>query len=164
MSEFIRGAVTVSTKVSVSADEFWALLRDWPAVLSWVLPAGSTAPTRVTLKDGHHNDVLPCTRVLHSDRPQTYSHEETLIFADPEARRIYYTFNGIPGGIRNYLATTFVDPDGKHAAVVTCSSSFDLPAGNSMTTTEKYLKDAYRQHIAKGIEGAILARRPKSHT
>jgi hypothetical protein len=159
MSDFMHGAVTVSTRVAVSAGEFWAVLRDWPAVASWVLPEGVTPPARVTLKAGHSSDVLPCTRILESTRQRAYSHEETLILADPQARRVYYTFNGVPGGIRNYVATTYVDSAGDDAAVVTCASSFDLPVSKSMTRTEKYLKDAYELHIARGIEGAILARR-----
>lgn len=158
MSGFNHGRVTESTKVAVSADDFWMLLRDWAAVSSWVLPEGVTGPARVRIKDGGDRNALPCTRILESGRTQTYSHEETLIFSDAEARRIYYTFNGVPGGIRNYMATTFVDPDGDHASIVTCASNFDLPATKSMANTEKYLRRAYRLHIARGIEGAILLR------
>ena len=162
MSSFLRGSLTVSTRVQVSADDFWDLLRRWDAVLTWVLPEGVAPADAVMLKDGHRVDVLPCTRVIIRKRSLQYSHEETLIFADPEARRVYYTFNGVPGGIRNYMATTTVDPEGPSAAVITCASSFDLPSNQSMADTEQYLLAAYVDNIARGIEGAILLRKARA--
>jgi len=162
VNEFNRGLVTVSTKVSVSPGEFWAVLRDWAAVLDWVLPSGMVPPSRVFLKEGHHVDVLPCTRVIEASPDQSYSHEETLIVSDPEARRIYYTFNGVPRGMRNYVATTFVDPDGDGGAMVTCSCSFDLPKTASMERMEQSLRETFQVRIAQGIEGAVLARRSGS--
>jgi len=110
------------------------------------------------LKEGHRVDVLPCTRVIEATPDQSYSHEETLILADSEARRIYYSFNGVPGGMRNYVATTFVDPDDQGGALVTCSSSFDLPKAASMERIEGYLRETFEVRIARGIEGAVLAR------
>ena len=159
MSGFDRGLVTVATRVSVSADEFWLVLREWDAVLDWVLPPGMVHPRRVFLKEGHHVDVLLCTRVIESTPDQSYSHEETLILADAEARRLYYTFNGVPGGMRNYVATTFVDAESDDGAVVTCSTSFDLPETASMERVERSRRETFEVRIARGIEGAVLARR-----
>ena len=34
MNEFQRGSASVTAEVDVSADDFWKLLRDWPAVLN----------------------------------------------------------------------------------------------------------------------------------
>jgi hypothetical protein len=159
MPTFHRVSVTVSTAVEVSAEDFWQVLRDWAAVPSWVLPERYVPPSRVFLKPGHSADVLPCTRVIEGRRALGYSHEETLILADPDARRIYYTFNGVPGGIRNYLATTTVDERGPDEALVTCSSTFDLPLEASVPDVERYLHQAYDVRISHGIEGAVLHRR-----
>jgi len=163
MSELDHGLVTVWTRVSVSADEFWSVLRDWAAVLDWVLPDGMAQPSRVVLAEGHHVDVLPCTRVIDATPDQTYRHEETLFLADPEARRLYYTFSGVPGGMRNYVATTFVDPEDDGGAMVTCSASFDLPRTASMERVERSLRETFEVRIARGIEGAVVARRRESN-
>lgn len=61
--------------------------------------------------------------------------------------------------MRNYVATTFVDPEGDDGAVVTCSTSFDLPEAASMERVERYLRETFEVRIARGIEGAVLARR-----
>jgi hypothetical protein len=158
MTNFNRGSVTIATKVAVPASDFWELLRDWGAIPEWRLPEGVSRPLDVYLKEGHSADSLPCTRVIVQSRTQDYSHEETLIYVDADARRLYYTFNGVPGGIRNYFATTFVDADGDENAIVTCSSSFDLPDTESMESVEEYLRVAYVDNIARGIEAAIKQR------
>jgi hypothetical protein len=159
MTTYNRGEVTVSTRVGVSADEFWTVLRDWGSVLDWVLPPESPdPPVAVALKLGHDVDTLPCTRVLEFDPPLGFPYEETLLFSYPEARRIYYTFNGIPGGLCNYMATTYVESDSENAATVTCSSTWDLPSSQPIEELRAYLAAVYEHMIARGIEGTVLAR------
>src|SRR3546814_2743138 len=76
---------------------------------------GENAPaplTDTTLKEGSKVDVLPCQRICHfvldSGFPPTF--EETLIHADPEARRIYYNVEVVAaGGMRNYIEKTYGD-------------------------------------------------------
>ena len=158
MKTFQRGSVTVSGDVTVSADEFWKLLRDWPAAMKWIPRDSASPPIDVTLKPGDDVNRLPCSRVMHFDVSSGFpaSWEETLLFADPQARRIYYTFSGIPDGMRNYIATTIVDDTGRGTAHITCSSSFDLPnTGASMEETNKFLRDVYEHVIIRGIEAAI---------
>lgn len=156
MTKFTRGSVSVSVDVAVSGDDFWAVLRDWPAVRSWVLNDQSPpAPVAVELKEGHAVDSLPCTRVLQFDPPLDYPYEETLLYADQEAKRIHYTFNGIPNGMRNYMATTFIDETGKRSARVTCASNFDLPGDQPLEAMQSYLADVYEHMIIRGIEAAI---------
>src|SRR3546814_1109684 len=129
MANFKRGSAFASGEVDASADDIWAMLRDWPAVMKWCAK-GENAPaplTDTTLKEGSKVDVLPCTRICHfvldSGFPPTF--EETLIHADPEARRIYYNVDGVAaGGMRNYLATTYVDEVGHGRERITCESSF----------------------------------------
>jgi hypothetical protein len=156
--------VTVSREVDVSPDEFWAMLRDWPAVMKWNPREGN--PTSflldVTLKAGDDPSRLPCTRVMHFDPasgfPPTY--EEILLYAYPEARRIYYTFSGVPDGLTNYMATTFVDELALNRARVTCTSTFDLPTKVSLRETVEWLEKVYEVQIIRGIEAAIKRERP----
>src|SRR3546814_14287588 len=91
MANFKRVSAFASGEVDASADDIWAMLRDWPAVMKWCAK-GENAPaplTDTTLKEGSKVEVLPCTRICHfvldSGFPPTF--EETLIHADPEARR-----------------------------------------------------------------------------
>jgi hypothetical protein len=160
MTNYNRGSVVVSTKVAVSADEFWSLLRDWAAVPEWVLPEESPPPpVSVALKTDHDVDTLPCTRVLEFDPPLDFPYEETLLYASSEARRMYYTFSGIPGGLCNYMATTFVDDDGDDCATVSFSSTWDLPVTESLDGMVTYLAAVYEHMITRGIEAAVRSRR-----
>lgn len=158
MSPFNRGSARVTADVDVSASAFWALLRDWPAVMQWNPQAAAIGVVKVTLKAGDDVGVLPCTRVMHLDtsRGLPPTTEEILLFADPEARRLYYTFTGDVGGIANYIATTYVDALDGGRARVTCASTFDLPAARSLSATVKWLEQVYEQQIIRGIEAAIL--------
>lgn len=163
MTKFNRGTVSVTKDVDVSADEFWAMLRDWPAVMKWSPKENSPTPflLDVTLKPGDDPARLPCTRVMHFDPssgfPPTY--EEILLYAYPDARRIYYTFSGVPDGLTHYMATTFVDELGQGRARVTCTSMFDLPESVSLKETVHWLEGVYEQQIIRGIEATIKRER-----
>ena len=84
------------------------------------------------------------------------------LVAFPVARRIYYTFNGIPGGLCNYMATTFVEDAGEDNAVVFFSSTWDLPVDQSLDDMVAYLAAVYEHMIARGIEAAVRSRRDGS--
>lgn len=159
MGNVSRGAITVVVDVNTSADEFWTMLRDWPAVLKW--NSTNRALLDVTLKEGDSVDVLPCTRVMHLDTSRGFAPtmEEILLYADPQARRIFYTFAGIAGGLSNYIATTFVDELDDGRARVTCASMFDVKSGTSLAETIKWLEDVYERQIIRGMEAAIIRER-----
>ena len=160
MTNFVRGSAYTSGEVDISADDFYAMLRDWPAVMKWAPKENPPAPlTDTTLKKGHNVDVLPCTRVCHFDTstgfPPTF--EETLIHADSAARRIYYNVEGVVAstGMRNYLATTFVDEVSPRRARVTCSSTFDVPDEETARNVKAFLEGVYDRSVIKGIAGAV---------
>jgi hypothetical protein len=155
--DYKRGSVCVTADVDVSADDFWEVLRDWPAVMKWT-PADSPAPLLdVTLRDGDDVDVLPCTRIMHFDISKGFppTFEETLLSAHPEARRIIYVLKDVPGGLTNYMATTFIDDLGDGKARVTCDSKFDVPMSASLEETEDFLQKIYERSVIRGIERAI---------
>lgn len=157
MANFKRGSAFSSGEVNASADAIWAILRDWPAVMKWAAK-GPDAPaplTDTTLKEGSRVDVLPCTRVCHfahdSGFPPTF--EETLIHADPEARRIYYNVEGVAaGGMRNYMATTIVEDLGANRARITCESRFDVPEDADPDLVKDFLEKVYTMSVIQGME------------
>jgi hypothetical protein len=159
MTNFVRGSAFTSGEVDVSADDFFTMLRDWPAVMKWAAKENPPAPlVDTTLKKGHNVSVLPCTRVCHMDTstgfPPTF--EETLLHADSAARRIYYNVEGVAaGGMRNYLATTFVDAIAPKRSRVTCSSTFDVPDEESARNVKAFLEGVYDRSVIQGIAGAV---------
>lgn len=159
MANFKRASAYASGEVDISADDMWAMLRDWGAVMKWAA-TGPDAPAELTdtkLKDGDCVDILPCTRICYftpeSGIPPAL---ETLIHADPEARRIYYVVEGVaPGGMRNYLATTTVEDIGPSRARVTCQSTFDVPHDADPEPMNGFLEAVYNQSVIKGVEQAV---------
>jgi hypothetical protein len=159
MTQFVRASAFLSGEVDVSAADFYAMLRDWPAVMKWAAKENPPAPlTDTTLKKGHRVDVLPCTRVCHFDTSKGFppTFEETLLHADDAARRIYYNVEGVAaGGMRNYMATTIVDELGPNRARVTCSSSFDVPDEEAARNVKGFLEAVYDRSVIKGIAAAV---------
>jgi hypothetical protein len=161
--KFRHGSASFSSEVAVSADEFWELLRNWPAVMKWHPKVDVPPLIACTLKEGNDPDTLPCTRLMHFATPDggRASFEETLLYADPEARRIYYTFDGFRDQMRNYMATTIVEDAGPGRSCVTCSSSFDVPEGVSLEDHAAFLAAIYEKAVIRGIEAA--AKREHQH-
>lgn len=161
MANYIHVTTHVSGEVDVSAAEFWKLLHDWPAVMKWA--GGSPfGPRKVELRDGHNVNVLPCTRVIHVADPQggPPTFVETLLHADPQARRVYYNVEGeSAGGMRNYLCTTFVDEVDADHAYVTCASQFDVPDEASATAVKEFMEMVYRDMVIAGIAAAVKRER-----
>jgi hypothetical protein len=155
MTSFVRATAFASAEVDVPAEAFWKVLRDWPGVMKWAIGEDPPAPLIGTaLKPGHHVDVLPCTRVCSYDTSQGFQPflEETLLHADPQARRIYYNIEGVmENGMRNYHATTFVDELGPTRARITCSSSFDVPDEQTAEAMRGFLDTVYRRWVIAGI-------------
>jgi hypothetical protein len=146
--------------VDVSADDFYAMLRDWPAVMKWAAKENPPAPlVDTTLRKGDSVGKLPCTRICHFDTstgfPPTF--EETLLHADSTARRIYYNVEGVVAstGMRNYMATTFVEEIGPKRARVTCSSNFDVPDEETARNVKAFMEAVYDRSVINGIAGAV---------
>lgn len=152
MARYHRVRAQLSDEVSVSAQSFWEILLDWPAILDWMREEGRPVPlSRVTLKPGHVLGKLPCTRDCHFEVdklppgvPIPALVQETLLHADPEARFIYYNMEGEgPFGMRNYLATTEVDDLGAGRCRVTCSGRMDVPEGAPTEMIQGFIQSVY---------------------
>jgi hypothetical protein len=164
MNGFNRGTVSVTADVDVSAVEFWDLVRDWSAVMKWIPEDRSVPVLNVTLKEGNDLNVLPCTRVMHLDASKGFppTIDEILLYADPQSKRLFYTFSGIPDGLTNYIATTFVDELEGDRARVTCASMFDVPVSLSLAKTVSWLEHVYEYQMIRGMESAIKRERQAS--
>ena len=144
-------------EVEVSADAYWELLTDWPAILDWMrITDGLPVPlVKVELAPGHSVDRLPCTRNCYFDTsalpPGVIIPDrvpETLLHRDPIARTIYYNMEGVgPFGLRNYLAITEVDEVAPGRTQVTCSGRFDLPADAPAQLVQGVIEGVYHSII-----------------
>jgi hypothetical protein len=152
VSAYARIRVRLSDEVGTSAESFWKLLLDWPAILDWMRVEGRPVPlTKVELKAGHKAGQLPCTRNCYFDLsalppgvviPKMVP--ETLLYVDDVARFIYYNMEGEgPFGMRNYLATTEVDEIDASRCRVTCSGRFDLPQSAPAEVVEGVIAGVY---------------------
>lgn len=156
MANFKRVSAYASGEVDASADDIWAILRDWGGVMKWVA-TGPDAPVELTgceIKDGDSVEALPCTRICYFAPESGFPpFPETLIHADPEARRIYYNVEGVvSGGMRNYNATTTVDEVGPDRARITCQSTFDVPGDADPAPVVAFLEGVYNKSVIKGME------------
>ena len=157
---FLRINAQTVRELSVSASDFWEILIDWGALMDWIPKLDENPPAPVSgceMLASHSIDALPCTRRVYLQSGgvgQDYL-DETLIHFDHATRRLYYTFGGIgPGGVRNYLATTFIDETGSSACRVTCASQFDI-AADAASDMKAFVEEFYDRAIIQGIAKLI---------
>ena len=96
--KFIRVRIKITNDASVSAQDYWDVLLDWPGIKKWMPDVADGGPVpllRSPLKAGHELGRLPCTRHCifdPSDLPPGITIREcvpeTLLPADPVARLI----------------------------------------------------------------------------
>jgi hypothetical protein len=167
MTGYQRVRAGLSSEVDAAAADYWDLLLDWPAILSWMRVEGRPVPlVRVELAPGHEVGRLPCTRNCWFDTAQLPPGvaipecvPETLLHVDPVARFIYYNMEGEgPFGLRNYLATTEVDELGPDLSRVTCAGRFDLPEGAPADLVRQVIESVY-DSVVHDIAAAVRSRR-----
>ncbi len=118
-----------STVVPASADEVWALLRDFNSLPSW-LPVASSSE----IEDGKAGDQVSAVRVLGEHRIR-----ERLVTMSDRDRCFSYTMPEPIFPIKNHLATMRVTPvtDAGHA-LVEWSATFDAQ-WNQVEHWEQYM-------------------------
>jgi hypothetical protein len=156
-SAYTRIHPHATDEVEASADAYWRMLTDWPAILDWMrITDGRPVPlVKVELAEGHSVDRLPCTRNCHFDTSALPADvvipecvPETLLHCDPTARTIYYNMEGVgPFGLRNYLAVTEVDELAPDRIRVTCSGRFDLPGDAPAELVKGVIEGVYHSII-----------------
>jgi uncharacterized protein YndB with AHSA1/START domain len=157
MSVYQRARVELVGEIPASAADAWDLLNDWAGILRWWPANPPSEILRVEL-DGDPGQV-PRTRVITlAGGAQAF---ETLLKADPVARRIYYDMKdgGMPI-LRNYVATTVIDAAGDGRCLMGFSSNFDVLAADESMARAAILavygaiRDGFQQYFA-GVSVAL---------
>ena len=142
---FNRARIFNQETVRAPAEQVWDVLTDWHRVermRTEESSSGSFAVSKVEL-DGEEGQT-PRTRVFYFNDERMGVVRETLFHQDDETMHFYYNIEGIgPAGVRNYLATTDVDPISESTCDVTITARFDLPDNLSMGTAKSVINAAH---------------------
>ena len=142
---FNRARIFNQETVRAPAEQVWDVLTDWHRVermRTEESSSGSFAVSKVEL-DGEEGQT-PRTRVFYFNDERMGVVRETLFHQDDETMHFYYNIEGIgPAGVRNYLATTDVDPISESTCDVTITARFDLPDDLSMGTAKSVINAAH---------------------
>ncbi|MDD9963137.1 MAG: SRPBCC family protein [Gammaproteobacteria bacterium] len=149
---FRRARIINQDIVRAPAEQVWDVLTDWHNThrLRTNEPPGPFSVDRVEL-DGQP-DRTPRTRVFHFKDERMGIVRETLLRQDDEALHYYYNIEGIgPAGVRNYLATTDVDPISDSECQVTITARFDLADDMEMLRAKNIINAAHLG-VFKGLQ------------
>jgi hypothetical protein len=150
-----RAQVQFRAEIPASAGDAWDLLTDWAGILRWWQKPGPVEIVDVALV-GTPDGLPRARRITAAGAPVAL---ETLLKADPAARRIYYDLadGGIPF-IRNYLATTTIDAAGDDACIMEFASTFDVAGSDDAAFARAIILAVYGA-IAEGFTGYFARRR-----
>lgn len=146
MTAIQRVRVFNQGRVEAPAAKVWAWLTDWAGTKRGTQAggAGATSFSGITLIGGE--DEIPRTRVF--EFPNLGEVRETLRGQDDAAMHLYYTIDGDgPLGMRNYLATTDVDPVSDTACMVTITARFDLAPGADVVAAKTLIDNAHMNAV-----------------
>ena len=151
MNDIVRARIFNQGFVDASAESVWAYLTDWAGERRQRRPntaMGDLALSKISLEGGIAD--IPRTRVM--DFGAFGVVRETLLYQDDVAMHLYYNIEGTgPHGIRNYLATTDVDPVGDNLCQVTITARFDLAAGQELVKAKSLIDFAHNQAVIGGL-------------
>jgi hypothetical protein len=148
--------------VQAPAANAWEWLTDWAgtrrarnaAAAGGAGTTGTLAFKGIQLVGGE-NDV-PRTRVI--DFPQLGEVRETVRGQCDETMHLYYTIDGNgPLGIRNYLATTDIDPVSDATCLVTITARFDLADGLDVVKAKGLIDNAHNHVVIGGLQRFFAA-------
>ena len=150
---FRRARIINQDIVRAPAEQVWDVLTDWHNTHRLRTSESASGPlsvNRVEL-EGQPGST-PRTRVFHFKDERMGIVRETLLHQDDEAMHYYYNIEGIgPAGVRNYLATTDVDPITDSECQVTITARFDLAANMEMLRAKNIINAAHLG-VIKGLQ------------
>ncbi|MDE0065100.1 MAG: SRPBCC family protein [Gammaproteobacteria bacterium] len=150
---FRRARIINQDIVRAPAEQVWDVLTDWHnthRLRTGESASGPLSVNRVEL-EGQPGST-PRTRVFHFRDERMGIVRETLLHQDDEAMHYYYNIEGIgPAGVRNYLATTDVDPITDSECQVTITARFDLAADMEMLRAKNIINAAHLG-VIKGLQ------------
>ncbi len=149
---FNRARIFNQEIVKAPAEQAWDILTDWHRVERMRTDesaSGSFAVSKVELEG--EEGKTPRTRVFYFNDERMGIVRETLFHQDDETMHFYYNIEGVgPAGVRNYLATTDVDPISDSACQVTITARFDLPDDLNMNAAKSVINAAHLG-VIKGL-------------
>lgn len=150
---FRRARIINQDIVKAPAEQVWDVLTDWHNTHRLRTSESASGPLSVDKVELEgHPDSTPRTRVFHFKDKRMGIVRETLFHQDDEAMHYYYNIEGIgPAGVRNYLATTDVDPITDSECQVTITARFDL-AGDMEMLRAKNIINAAHLGVIKGLQ------------
>jgi hypothetical protein len=144
-------------RVDGSARKAWAWITDWAGTRRGTRAGGGGDLAFGKIELIGDPDQTPRTRVM--EFPALGVVRETLLHQDDEAMHLYYNIEGQgPLGIRNYLATTDVDPISDDACLVTITARFDLAPDASVTKAKALIDAAHNDAVIGGMRRHFQAR------
>lgn len=142
--------VTISTVINASADDVWALIRDFEHMDGWF----DGIPPAV-IEDGRASTEVGCVRRIEVDGQVMV--RERLVALDDAARRQVYAILESVFGLKDYIGTITVTPvtDGNRAFVewtgVFEADAAEAEASIAMLRDSVYLPGL--QGLRKRLEG-----------
>jgi len=150
---FRRARIFNQDLVFAPAEKAWDILTDWHNTHRLRTEESGSGPLsvdRVELEG--EPDKVPRTRVFYFSDENMPVVRETLFLQDDEAMHFYYNIEGTgPAGLRNYLATTDVDPLGDNLCQVTITARFDLSEDLNMLAAKQIINTAHLG-VIKGLK------------
>ena len=144
-------------RVPASAHRVWEWITDWAGTRRGTRGGGAGDLAFGKIQLVGDPDTTPRTRVM--EFPALGVVRETLLHQDDEAMHLYYNIEGEgPLGIRNYLATTDVDPLSEEACLVTITARFDLRPDASVTKAKALIDAAHNDAVIGGLRRTFGAR------
>jgi hypothetical protein len=150
MSQIFERVRTINQSlIDQSAEKVWSYLTDWAGSRRQRAGGmGQLTVAKISLEG--EIDQIPRTRVLEFGAFGTV--RETLLRQDDSAMHLYYIIEGTgPLGIRNYLATTDVDPVGPDRCQVTITARFDLERGGDVVKAKGLIDFAHNDAVIGAI-------------
>ncbi len=150
---FRRARIINQDTVKAPAEDVWDVLTDWHNVHRLRTGESASGPLGVEKVELEGRpDRTPRTRVFHFKDERMGIVRETLFHQDDETMHYYYNIEGIgPAGVRNYLATTDVDPIADNECQVTITARFDL-AGDFDMLRAKNIINAAHLGVINGLQ------------
>lgn len=121
---------------------------DWGGLLKWRNNNLQIGAPSVEVRLEGSPDSIPRTRIITrspallvgvSDEVR-----ETILFQDDQAMRCYYvTSDGFMPGIRNYMASGFVDPTDLSRSVLNVRSTFDVTSNGDAEGIKRAIESLY---------------------
>ena len=155
MPYFQRMTTLKQVELDEPAAAVWELLIDWAGISKYWGHVPVETMSAVLIGD---RDRVPRTRRISADGATI---DEILLHQDDVARRLYYSVqdDGVPG-VRNYIATVFVDEIVADRCRVSIAGTYDVVDDADGPASKAFIELVYEAGIIGGISQYLKQRIP----